>query len=201
MAKTQVREILRSDDTKKEKFDYLWEYYKWHVVSIIAAIFFVIYIIFQILNQPQISFHIGVLGPETTAEQNAEMSSDLKALLDPEDEQGDMLVTVTAEGQLAERFFAQLTAAEYDIILMTEVGFSQFADNQSMQGIDLTGIDEEDLFYAEGSQDVIGISSNAIPFFEPYAFTDNMVVMIPQNGRHREQTIQFFDAQGIEVKE
>ncbi|WP_225743690.1 hypothetical protein [Marinilactibacillus sp. Marseille-P9653] len=201
MAKTQVKEILQSNDTKKEKFDYLWEYYKWHVIGTIAAILFVIYIIVQMLTRPQVSFNIGVLGPETTSEQEQALSSDLKQLMDPEDVEGDMFVTVTPEGQMAERFFAQLTAAEYDLILMSEVAFENFASDQSMQGIDINGIDEGDLRYAEKTENVIGISTNAVPFFNNHDATQDMIVMVPQNARHKDQTVRFFEAQGIDLSE
>ncbi|WP_208558938.1 hypothetical protein [Marinilactibacillus kalidii] len=201
MAKTQVKEILQSDDTKKEKLDYLWEYYKWHVIGTIAAILFVIYIILQMFSQPQVSFSIGVLGPQITTEQAQTLNADLEQLMDPEDEEGDMLVTVTAEGQMSQRFFAQLTAAEYDLILMTEESFNQFATDQSIDGINISGVEEEALRYTEGTETIIGVSSNSFPFFEEHEATQNMVVMVPQNARNRDQVMHFFESQGIDPSE
>ncbi|API89890.1 hypothetical protein BKP56_11725 [Marinilactibacillus sp. 15R] len=110
MAKTQMKNVLQSNDSNKEKAAYLWEYYKWHLMGIILVLFLSIYLMMQLFNRTQVDYHIGVLGPQTTTEQTEILSNDLKALLDPENQKGNMLVTVTQEGQGAERFFAQLAA-------------------------------------------------------------------------------------------
>ncbi|SFK17060.1 hypothetical protein SAMN04488569_101343 [Marinilactibacillus piezotolerans] len=200
MAKTQMKNVLQSNDSNKEKAAYLWEYYKWHLMGIILVLLLSIYFTIQLFNRPQVDYHIGVLGPETTTEQMEILSNDLKALLDPEDQKGDMLVTVTQAGQGAERFFAQLAAAEYDLLLVDKTAFENFADSESMDVLQVDDIESSNLFTVPEDNKIIGIESNAIPYFSEHEVTSGLIALVPKNSTRNPETIVFFQKQGISLK-
>lgn len=200
MAKTQMKNVLQSNDSNKEKAAYLWEYYKWHLMGIILVLFLSIYLMMQLFNRPQVDYHIGILGPQTTIEKTEILSNDLKALLDPENQKGDMLVTVTQEGQGAERLFAQLAAAEYDLLLVDKTAFENFADSESMEVLQVEGIESSNLFAEPEENKIIGIESNAIPYFSEHEATSNLIVLVPKNSTRNPETIVFFQKQGISLK-
>lgn len=197
MAKTQVRNILKSNDSNKEKAAYIWEYYKWHLIAVLMTLLFIIYFVMQLFNQPQVDYHIGVLGPQATTEQSETLANDLKTLLDPEDKEGKMLVTITQEGQGAERFFAQLAAAEYDLVLVDEVAFENFADSETMEVLQVDGMESKDLFAAPEENKIIGIEANAIPYFEKHEPTTNLIALVPKNSTKKAETEKFFEEQGM----
>src|SRR5690554_3186560 len=107
MAKSKVREILKSDDTPKEKFDYLWGYYRWHVIIGTLGLLLFGFMTYDFINQPVAYFHVSVLSPEIDPEEEEELAIELEELLQPEGKNESVFVTFTPYGQLAERFVAQ----------------------------------------------------------------------------------------------
>ncbi|WP_368646121.1 hypothetical protein AB4027_04345 [Alkalibacterium putridalgicola] len=200
MAKTKVREILQSNDTPKEKFEYLWGYYRWHVVILVSGIFFAGYLFVDWMNRPITAFHVTVLAPEVDTEEENQLTEDLNQLIQPEGRNEKAYASFTPHGQLAERFTAQLTAAEYDVILMDEPAFREYADFGTMQEFRLSGLDEEDYYQPDVYDDPMAVDSSHFDIFNQYETTSDMVVMIPENSRRRDAITTFFETQGYDIE-
>ena len=200
MAKTKVREILQSDDTPKEKLEYLWDYYRWHVIIALTGIFFAGYLFMDWVNRPITAFHVTVLAPEVNAEEENQLSEELTALLEPEGRNETAYASFTPHGQLEERFTAQLTAAEYDVILMDEPAFREYAKFGTMQEFRLSGMADEDYYQPEEYDEPIAVDSNHFEVFNQYETTSDMVLMIPENTRRRDAISTFFETQGYEIE-
>ncbi|WP_423188886.1 hypothetical protein ACO1PF_09880 [Alkalibacterium sp. f15] len=200
MSKTKVREILNSDDTKKEKFEYLWGYYRWHVIFSVLALFFVGYLFEDWMNRPITVFHVTVLAPEVVQQEAPNLTDDLNDLLEPEGRNETAYATFTAHGQTADRFVAQITAAEYDVILMNQTDFEEYAAYDNMMSFRLTGLSEEDYYQPDNYDEPIGIDSSQLSVFDGYETTKDLVVMIPGNTQRRDAIEDFFKTQGYEIE-
>ncbi|MCC5894521.1 MAG: hypothetical protein JJU16_03595 [Alkalibacterium sp.] len=200
MAQSKVREILRSEESNKEKFDYLWSYYKTHVIVGILALLFSGYLFVDWLNRPITYFHLTVLAPEVLFEEEEPLSRDLTEILDPQEDNETVYASFTPHGQLAERFSAQFTAAEYDVILMDEFSFGEYSEYETMQEFRITGMDEDEYYSSDMYDDPVGIDSEHFPLFEDYTTTQDLIVVIPGNTTRRDRVIEFFNEQGFELE-
>lgn len=200
MAKTKVREILKSDDTTKEKVIYLWDYYRWHVILSVLGIVFSGYLFVDWLNRPITAFHVTVLAPEVKFEEEEPLSNQLIELVEPQGHNETAYASFTPHGQMAERFTAQLTAAEYDLILMDEAAFNEYAQFGTMQEFRLSELDDDAYYQPEEYEAPIAIDSSQLGVFDSYETTQNKIVMIPENSKRREAIVTFFQTQGYTIE-
>ncbi|MDZ7835084.1 MAG: hypothetical protein U5K84_06790 [Alkalibacterium sp.] len=77
MAKTKVREILKSEDTTKEKIGYLWDYYHIHVIVALVGLLFTGYLFMDWVNRPITTFHVTVLAPDVSYDEEQELTEEL----------------------------------------------------------------------------------------------------------------------------
>lgn len=200
MAKTKVREVLQSEESNKEKFDYLWGYYKTHVIVAIIGLLFGGYLLVDWINRPVSYFHLTVLAPEVVLEEEEPLSIELTELLDPQGPNETVYASFTPHGQFAERFSAQFTAAEYDLILMDDFSFSEYSEYETMQQFRVAGLEEEDYYQPDIYDAPIGIDSDQFPIFDDYTTTQDLIVVIPANTTRRSAVEQFFNEQGLELE-
>ncbi|SFC11883.1 hypothetical protein SAMN04488102_103117 [Alkalibacterium subtropicum] len=200
MAKTKVREILQSNDTPKEKADYLWGYYRWHVIIAVSGLFFAGYLLVDWINRPVTIFHLGVLASEVDYEEEQQLTEALNELMQPEGRKETAYATFTPHGRSVERFLAQFSAGEYDVILMNEMDSVEYAAQDSMMTYRVNGMSEDDYFQPEDSEEPIGIHSDSLPVFDGYQTTEDMIVMIPENTRRRDAIETFFETQGYTLE-
>lgn len=201
MTKTKVRDVLQSNDSTKEKLSYLWGYYKWSVILIILAIAFGMYTIFEFMNRPQIGFHVTVLSEEIFIDEEEEFNNELNSFLDLEDEPLDALGTFTPTGITSERFIAQWSAREYDVILLDQASFELYASEGTMIEFEVSsGADEQALTILDEYNYPMAIDASEFPLFEQYETTRSLYVTIPQNTDNLRQVREFFRMQGIEIE-
>lgn len=200
MAKSKVREILKSNDTPKEKFDYLWGYYRWHVIIATLGLLLFGFMTYDFINRPVPYFHVSVLSPEIDPDEEEALAIELEELLQPEGKNESIFVTFTPYGQLAERFVAQLSAAEYDLILMDEQSYRQYADFGTMQEFDILELSEEDLHRTDIYDNTMAMETNQIPLFTEFDTTSDLYLMIPSNAQRKETIVDFFETQGYTIE-
>lgn len=200
MAKTKVSEILNSEDTTKEKLEYLWGYYRVHVIVGILAILMTGYLVVDWINRPVTYFHLTVLAPDVIVEEEEALSDELHALLEPEGQNESVYATFTPHGQMAERFVAQISAGEYDVILMDDVGYEEYSTFGTMEEFRIAELDESEHYKPDTHDNPIAIDANQLPVLDSYMTTQNMILMIPQNSQRKDTTIEFFETQGYTLE-
>jgi hypothetical protein len=200
MAKTKVREVLQSDDSTKEKLSYLWGYYRWHTILSILGILLIGYSVYEFMNRPNITFHITVLREDLVLDEEGLLNQEIDELM--ELEEGETYVSFTPSQEItAERFIAQWTAQEYDLILLDEEQYELYVGEGTMHELQLvSGVDEEDLITHEVYTSPVAIDADAIPLFASYDTTSDSYVMIPANTQNLENVFEFFRKQGIELE-
>ena len=200
MAKSKVSEVLRSNDTPKKKFDYLWGYYRWHVIILVSGLFLTGYFLVDWINRPITAFHVTVMAPEVVVEEEERLSNELTDLIQPEGANETAYASFTPHGKLADRFTTQLMAGEYDIVLLDEPAITDYAESGGMQEFRLSGLDEADYYQLEAYDDPMAVDSSHFDIFNEYETTSNMVLMIPQNTGHRDAIATFFETQGYTIE-
>lgn len=200
MAKTKVREVLQSDESTKEKIDYLWGYYKFHVIMSFIAFFLVGYLIVDWVNRPITYFHMTVMAPEVMVEEEKQLSDELYEILDPQGNNEAVYASFLPHGPSLERFSAQYTDAEYDLILMDSSSFDQYAEYDIMQEFNVAGLSDDDYYRSDSSSGQIGIDAAHFPLFNTYTTTENKIVVIPENSTRPDAIQQFFNEQGLELE-
>lgn len=194
--KTKVSEVLKSDDTTKEKLHYLWDYYRVHVIVAILGLAFGIFMLVDWMNRPVTYFHLTVLAPHVDFDEEEPLSQEMERLLKPQGQNEAVYASFTPHGQMAERFVAQLSAGEYDLILMDEGTFTEYAAFGTMEEFRVVEIDAEEHHQPEEYDNPMAINSSTLPILEDYHTTSDMYLMIPQNSNRKERTIEFFASQG-----
>lgn len=200
--KTKVSEVLKSDDTPKEKLTYLWSYYRTHVIVGIFAVLLIGFLVVDWINRPVTYFHLTVLAPEEEilTEEEEELSIQLQEIINPAGANESVYATFTPHGQMAERFVAQITAAEYDVILMDEVGYEEYSQFGTMEEFRIAELEEADHYEPEMHDNPIAIDASQLPVLESYDTTKDMILMIPENSNRKDVTIDFFKAQGYTLE-
>lgn len=201
MAKSKVREVLNSDDSRKEKFQYLWGYYKWHLFFILLGLLLIGYTVYEMVNRPDITFHVTVLKEEPLVSEEEAFNTELNELLELTDDPAEALGTFTPSGITSERFIAQWTAEEYDVILLDQESFDLYAEYQTMQEFEvISGVEEDALTTHEMYEYPMAIDSNVFPFFNEFETTSDLYVVIPENTQNPRLVTEFFRIQGIEIE-
>jgi len=176
--------------TAKEKAEYIWEYYRLHII-IFAVIALFTYSVLDaaVFNPPKDVFlGLAVYGPFVEQETADAIQLDLQNALLPEELEGSAKVYVTdffldnmpSDFVTAntEKFFAMCTARELDIIIAPAEHFTLLAENEYLFDLsDLNGIDYNvsDMFFCarqDGGADSarpVGIALENAPFLNrPY---------------------------------
>lgn len=200
MAQTKVKEILTSDDSLKEKALYLWDSYKWQFIIGIGVLIFSGIMISDYVNRPIGQFHVAALAPEVSVEEEEALAEELTEMLELEGPNDSVFVSFIPPGRQYERFVAQFSNGEYDIVIMDEEFYKQYSDSGAMQQFRLSGIDEEYYYQPDSYDNPIGVDASQIPQFAQYETTRDLIMMIPGNSERHERIEEFFEAQDIEIE-
>ena len=195
----------------KERFHYLWEYYRFHALGVVVGIAIIIYIIYQIVT-PNIETRFyaawidNPIDEATIEEAQTDFGEYLQ--LDPALEQiifntsfyfnssPDFVATSK------QAFTAYVAAREIDVIIAPESEFQIYAHNDYMDKLsDQLPTDLysslTDYFYISDTEDdpkksVYGIYLSDTELFKNHAVnTDPYVLGIIANGQHKETSIEF----------
>lgn len=200
MAKTKVKEILNSEDSNRDKLGYLWDYYKWHTIIAVAVVIFSGIMINDYINRPIGQFHVAALAPEVSVEEEEALTQDLTELFEPEGPNDTVFVSFIPPGRQYERFVAQFSNGEYDIVLMDEDFYKQYSDSGAMQQFRLNGIDEEFYYQPDIYDNPIGVDASQVPQFAQYETISDLIMMIPGNSERHDRIEEFFESQGFEIE-
>ncbi|WP_066192214.1 MULTISPECIES: hypothetical protein [Gracilibacillus] len=187
----------------KEAVDYIWEYYKLHIIGTILGVAFLWSILGTVFGEKEETFQITVLGqvPYDTAEAfstdlNDHYLNDFRVITDS---------MITESGSLedvdyaqVQKFWANMGANMIDVIIASESLADQFQGEQGLmpvdQYVDLPSLEEQEAtLYRFGTEDVYGIATEDIPMFEAYPAFHDLIIMFPVNSENHERTEEVMD--------
>lgn len=197
----------------KERFHYLWEYYRFHALGVIAGIALIIYVIYQIVTpKVEIKFYAAWISNTINDDIIEEVQTDFgKHLqLDPELEEvifnTSLYLSSSSDYEVNSRLALNtyVAASEVDVMIAPESQFKGYAHNGFMDDLsdqlptDLYSSLTDDFFISDTEEDpkksVYGIYLTDTELFRDHAVTDPSdpyVLGIIANGKHKENSIEF----------
>ncbi|MDR1687154.1 MAG: hypothetical protein LBS21_00900 [Clostridiales bacterium] len=138
----------------KEKVDYIWEYYKYHIIITVVSVLFIYMLIDALVLNPQKNVHVGVAiyGPYIFEETTNELTSYLTGNMQADWETSAVVITnffvseddLQITNAMVQKFIAMLSVQEIDIFIGNELQFTQnarqgfFLDLSTAEGLNIT---------------------------------------------------------------
>lgn len=204
--KKSLREIL-APMTTKERFSYLWHYYRFHLIGAIVLILTVVSIASSIGNQKDSFLQIVILGEkvdpaameELKAQLNEELlseeeldSSEVKIQSIPYSKEG-MDPTMAAGMQ---KFAAELSTASIDVLIVPKDFFDQM--NRDGQLLPLKDLGVSDIPEGKGypdstGEDLVGMDIESAGILATPIYEEDMVLCVPVNTKQKDAVVRLFE--------
>lgn len=139
----EKRLINYEDLTRSEKIDHIWEYYKFHIISVIVALLFV----YSLLNHyifnppPEVTFDVTIFGDNAQAEVVTELEEAIQNIIVKEGENEEVLVEFLsiAENQdynlqqaNVTKMIGKSTLHDFDIMIFEGEFFQNYLQEDSL---------------------------------------------------------------------
>jgi hypothetical protein len=183
----------------KERFAYIWDYYKFHIIGSITAIILLILLISSIDEKKEAYLNITILGngvnPEGIAQLQEQLTNEL--VKDKADEEVfietlsyDKSSPDAASRAGVQKMVAQITTGSIDLLIVDKELFEEISSQQnSLLAInDLKGTGKR----LPSNEEVYGISTSDINLLAPLKLDENKVLCIPSNTKNLEQINELF---------
>lgn len=183
----------------KERFAYIWDYYKFHIIGSITAIILLILLISSIDEKKEAYLNITILGngvnPEGIAQLQEQLTNEL--VKDKADEEVfietlsyDKSSPDAASRAGVQKMVAQITTGSIDLLIVDKELFEEISSQQnSLLAInDLKGTGKR----LPSNKEVYGISTSDINLLAPLKLDENKVLCIPSNTKNLEQIYELF---------
>lgn len=183
----------------KERFSYIWDYYKFHIIGSITAIILLILLISSIDEKKEAYLNITILGNGVNPEGIAQLQEQLTNVLvkDKADEEVfietlsyDKSSPDAASRAGVQKMVAQITTGSIDLLIVDKELFEEISSQQnSLLAInDLKGTGKR----LPSNEEVYGISTSDINLLSPLKLDENKVLCIPSNTKNLEQINELF---------
>ncbi|HPU62887.1 MAG TPA: hypothetical protein PK304_01910 [Mobilitalea sp.] len=197
----------------KERFDYIWEYYKYHGLAILFAIVFIIYIINSITKpKTETRLYAAIVDNPIPIEIWSEYKDKLTDYLELDPQTEEIFLNYnfyfnTAsdyEANMRQVFIAHLTASQIDLIIAPLSEFSQYVKNGFFDPLsdqlptDLHSLLTEKFYLASTDDNprdsAYGIYLTDTKLFREYSMTTDdepYLVGIVSNSQYKKNAIEF----------
>ncbi len=192
----------------KEKWDYLWYYYKNYMIYGIIGLILVFSIVFEIVTNDQVIFNLTLCGQAELIPGYTELEQELTQLLSPDAKRKETArVQLYALENIEESFdeltalyqqklMTQVAAGELDLLVINQVDFDSmyheglFEPLGANKQIKWDQIDAQSLVYAPNQEEVYAIKVDTNPILEAldYPTQNKLLVMINNSARKTEAT-------------
>ncbi|MFS8652029.1 MAG: hypothetical protein FWJ66_08965 [Caldibacillus sp.] len=195
--KRSLREIL-APMSWRERFDYIWEYYKWPIIVCLFLTFVIGSMTHDLITKKEVALNMFVITHDANMEKVEDLEQRLHEWIIPQDEQDEKQIflqihaydktengLVFPQGVL-EKLLVEMNAQTLDILLLPEGEFRKFQPlHESF--LDLATlldkpfpVETQDLITGENQQ-IVAIRVKAVPeLYEMFPDPD-LVLCIPRN--------------------
>lgn len=197
MIMTKFNELNR-----KDKLEYIWDYYKIHIISTIIAILLIGYFAYTQLTRIDYVFNLTLIESNIQEDKRIDLQDKItKLVVTPEEKRKqaviDVIPTITDYKDL-EKLSAKLAVKEIDILILDKKMFNTLAEKEGLVQLDnKIGINQSYIknnkFEVEvnGKKGVFGISAEGIKVLEESGIdTHDKVLAIAASSTHMESSIK-----------
>lgn len=195
--------------TKKQKREYIWDYYKLQIIGSVIAVILVGSFIHSMLTAKEYEFNLSVIGGYLSSNEISEIDEKITSLIYGENEEKKVAyvdyysLTKNANNNnmlemdynMVQKFMAKIATQQVDMILMHKEVFEQyepeefFLDLKEINGLDLNGaqlVDKDDK--------VFGIYLQENEIFNMSEYTNGEYILcIPLSSTRQEAAITFLN--------
>lgn len=179
--KRPLREIL-SEMTTQEKINYIWEYYKFHIIGTIVVLILIIYTVHSVVNKKDDILNIVLMTQYADPEQIELVKDTLyQELLTDEERDSSNIIIQTIRpnkdgkdiqaGMEMQKMVAELSAGYIDFFIADPDFFEQMNEEQqlmsyqNLEGISTFPFPDDQLLYGE-EKAITGIDVTTQPLFQ-----------------------------------
>lgn len=186
-----MRRFLNSDIKLSEKIDYLWMYY-WKKLAVAFAILTLGgYFTYSMLNRNEHVFNVAVVSESLDYRGIEPLDAVLHTVFAEELAQNQSVGISLANDEFSiERFLAEWTAGEYDLILLEQEYYDILKTNGTFSNFKI------DPIMTEFSDSV---SAEELPVFESLDKVKDMVLVKPTNSSQTAYFDEFFAYQELAI--
>lgn len=198
--------------TKQEKRDYIWYYYKTHIITGLLAILLVGSLIYEVTSKDQIIFSLTLFGASEPTLYYEEIEEDLTQLVAPDSNAKETVrVQFFALNEVEESFdeitdlyqqkmMTQVAAKELDLVIMGENDFKFYANQNMFEPLnEVTGIDwslvaDQDLLKDSTTQLIYGIKMSENSLLNTVNYdSEGKVLALINNSNHKEMATKIIN--------
>jgi hypothetical protein len=193
--------------SRKEKIEYIWDYYKFHIISVIVVIAIIASLIHGQLTKIEHVVNVTMIGNAVSEPKREELEKKFTSLVVKEGEQRKQAlidVITTDKSQLSyemmQKFVVRIAAGEIDVIILDKGNFDSFVKQDmflpldSISEISLSDI-KQDKIEASGSNNkaVYAISVEDNKELEDMGYdTKNKVLGIIASSKQKDNGVKVF---------
>ncbi|MGH4122083.1 MAG: hypothetical protein ACREV6_04010 [Clostridium sp.] len=199
--------------SKKKKAEYIWEYYKLHIIGVLAIILILASIIHGQITRVDYVFDLTLIGNNVDETKKSDVEKQLTNIVikDGEQKKQAIIDIIPIEGSSKEdatmsnvstqKFIAKISVGEIDVVILDK-GMAQVYAKQDMfsrldniRELDLSAIKNEKI-EAVGSDNikaVYAINAVDVKIFKDIGFdTENMVISIISSSKQKDKAVMVF---------
>ena len=187
----------------KEAVDYIWEYYKIHIIGIVLGVAFLVSILSTIFGEKEETYEVMVVSqiPYDITEQfsnqvNEKYFDEFQVAVNNITSGGESIADLSYAD--IQKFWANIGANMVDIIVTNETIAEQMVEQEGILEVDEV-VDESLLeqngveLYQFGTESIYGIDTNQLDVFDDIEPFQDKVLIIPINSENHDKTTQFLE--------
>lgn len=196
--------------SKKKKAEYIWEYYKLHIIGVLVLICIIGSIIHGQITKVDYVFNLTMLGNTVDTNKMTDLETQLTSVVVKDGDKkkqatisnmslGDSNNSDSAmSSQYMQKFVAQLSVGELDVVILDKDMFESFVKQDmflrldNISGLDLASIKSEKIEASETNKTkaVYAINAKDIKIFKNIGFdTTNKVIGIISSTKQKNNSV------------
>ncbi|WP_208586468.1 hypothetical protein [Gracilibacillus suaedae] len=187
----------------REAVDYIWEYYKIHIIGIVLGVAFLVSILSTVLGEKEETYEVMVVSeiPYDITEQfsnqvNEKYFDEFQVTVNNITSGGESIADLSYAD--IQKFWANIGANMVDIIVTNETIAEQMVEQEGI--LEVEEVVAESLLekngvelYQFGTESVYGIDTNQLDVFDDIEPFRDKVLIIPINSENHDKTTQFLE--------
>ncbi|MBU3113979.1 hypothetical protein [Clostridium lacusfryxellense] len=196
--------------SKKKKAEYIWEYYKLHIIGVLVVISIIGSLVHSQITKVDYVFNLTMLGNTVNTDKVTDLQSKLTSLVVKDgDTKKEAIISnmslggstssdPTMESQYMQKFVAQLSVGELDVVILDKDMFESFAKQDmflrldNLSGFDLASIKSEKIeaTATDKTKAVYAINAKDIKVFKDVGYdTTNKVIGIISTTKQKNNSV------------
>jgi len=186
-----------------EAADYIWEYYKIHILGIVLGGFFIGSIISTVLKEDPETYEVMVISEipydvidDFSADINEQYFEEYEIMTDNIVSSGGGLGQQSPEQ--VQKFFARVAAGMIDVIVTDKVLAEELHSQEGLtkieEMVDLSLLEDAGVeTYQFGTEDVYAIDTNQLDVFNDNEFFQDRYLIFPLSSEKKDRTTSFLE--------